>query len=446
MKIRKRLTIIYTLTAFVTIAAGSIFIYWFSARFHKTEFFRRLNERVEITEQMFLEEDEAVTQAVREKFLHTLDNEKEYVITLDSMGLDSLDKHFYAGLGREIFEKQTVFFWQKERQGVCKRYKLPGGEYAVVVTATDVFSRTKLLNLRKILVVWTVLSTLVFIGVGYWATGSALRPLENKIHNASRISAKRLDLRLTVRNPNDELGEMAIAFNSMLDRLQNAFEAQRRFVSNASHELRNPMTAIIGEAEVLLSRDRTPAEYREAVQIIQNEAERLERLTNDLLSLANSDSMTQLPSPQLVAIDALLLEVLEKFPADRLMLEITQSDNTPELMASPVLLSSAINNVVDNAFKYSGNKPVSVSFEASASGCLIKIADSGIGIPASEVDHIYQPLFRARNARRFQGAGIGLPLAKKIIELHGGQLEVHSEEGKGTVASIFLQISSKVRA
>lgn len=439
MKIRQRLAIIYALTAFSTLAAGGVFIYWFSARFHQQEFFKRLEERVDVSEQILLEKNETVTQAVREKFLHTLDEEQEFAITLRASGLDSLNRLFYEGLGDQILRSETAFFWQNGRQGVCKSYHLPAGEYAVVVTAVDIFGQSKLDNLKKILLAGAILGSLLLSLVGYWVTGRALRPLENKIHEASRISANRLDLRLAVENPDDELGELTLAFNSMLDRLQDAFEAQRRFVSNASHELRNPMTAIIGEAEVLLARERTPAQYRAAVQIIQTEAERLERLTNDLLALATSDSMTQLSAPQPVALDYLLLEILEKYPAERLMLDIAQGDITPMVSANLPLLTSAINNVLDNAFKFSGNELVTVSLTNSQNGCLIRISDLGIGIPAAEMAHIYQPLFRAANARGFRGTGFGLPLAKKIIELHGGQLEVHSEEGKGTTASIFLQ-------
>ncbi|GEM_PF-118400 len=441
MKIRNRLTLIYALTAFATMLAGGIFIYWFTARFHHNEFFRRLDERAEITKQIFLEKNETVTQVVREKFLHTLDDEEEFVTTLQPDGRDSLNKLFYPGLGSEILEESSVFFWQKERQGVAKRYLLPGGDYVVVVTALDFFGQSKLMNLRKILLIWTALCCLILIGVGYWATGRALRPLELKILKASRISGNRLDLRLEVKNPHDEIGALALAFNSMLDRLQAAFEAQRRFVSNASHELRNPMTAIIGEAEVLLAKERSPEEYKAALHIIQTEAERLERLTNNLLLLASSDSMAQLPTHRSVALDACVMEVLEKFPADRLMLNLPDTDTKLMVSGNPSLLAAAISNILDNAFKFSGDQPVTVSLTANHTDCHLKVMDMGIGIPANDLGNIYQPLFRAQNARRFRGTGFGLPLAKKIVELHGGQLEVQSEEGMGTTASVYLPLS-----
>ncbi len=442
MKIRNRLTITYALTAFFTLAAGGVFIYWFSARFHHQEFFRRLEERVDVTEQIFLEKNETVTQAVREKFLHTLDEEIEYVLTLQKSGLDSLDGMFKQGLSQEIQQGKAVFFWQQERQGVSKRYKLSGGDYVVVVTAVDIFGQSKLDNLRKILIVGTFLGSLVLISVGYWAAGRALRPLETKIHEASRISAQRLDIRLEVSNPDDEMGELATAFNSMLDRLQAAFEAQRRFISNASHELRNPMTAIIGETEVLLAKERSPKEYREALQIIQTEAERLEQLTNDLLGLASSDSMGKMPSPEMLALDSLLLEVLDKFPAERQLLKIPDFEGVPMVLASKSLLASALRNLVENAFKFSGNQPVTVEMAQVPNGCIIKVSDTGIGIPAAELGNIYQPLYRARNARRFRGTGFGLPLAKKVIEIHGGKLEVQSEENTGTTATVFLPLAA----
>jgi len=443
MKIRNRLTILNATSAFATMVLGGVFIYWFSARFHHREFFHRLEERVDITEQIFLEKDGYVTQTVREKFLHSLDDEKEFAFTMNPSGLDSLDRFVQAGLSTKIAEQKTFFFWQNGRQGVCKRYQLHGGEYAVVVTAVDIFGRSKLDYLIKILFSGALLGGAVLVVVGYWSTGRALRPLHDKIRRASHISAEQLDLRLEVINPNDELGELGVAFNSMLDRLQASFEAQRRFVSNASHELRNPMTAIIGQAEVLLAKERSPEEYRAALQVIQGEAEWLEQLTSDLLSLANSDSLTKLPSPQPIAFDSFLLEVLEKFPAERLLLHLPEMDSSPVVLASAPLLNAALSNILENAFKYSETRPVQIYLMIGPMSCLLKVVDEGVGIPADDMGKIYQPFFRAQNVRHFRGTGVGLPLAKKVIELHDGQLEVLSKEGKGTTVTVFLQLYSK---
>jgi signal transduction histidine kinase len=438
MKIRDRLTLTFSLTALVALSALGVFIYSFTRHFHEVEFFGRLLERVEITEKVLLEKNDLVTEAVREKFLKTLDQEKEYVIKLDEAGKDSLDRLFYKGLSEDIKKKEAVYFTQKEWQGVAKHYLLPTGEFAVVVIAIDVFGKSKLGHLSQILPIGMMLCTALLIIIGWFATKRALKPLEDKIRKASNIGASRLDLRLTVQNPNDEIGELAITFNQMLDRLQDAFEAQRQFVSNASHEIRNPLTAIIGESEVILNKERSVDEYKEAIETIQKEAVRLETLTGQLLELAKAEAVRVLPEPQEISFELLLLECLEKFPPDRLEMDLPDEDTDRIVLANARLLDTAITNIVDNALKYSDQQPVSVVLADLADQFELKIIDRGIGIPPSDLSKIFQPLFRARNARSRKGHGVGLALSQKIIELHHGSLHFDSELEKGTSVTIRL--------
>jgi signal transduction histidine kinase len=438
MKIRDRLTITFSLTALLAVAGLGFSVYWFTANFHTKEFFQRLEERVQITELIFLEKNVEISQAVREKFLHTLDEEKEFAITLQPTGLDSMNQLFYPGFSDDIMKKETVRFWQGKRQGVGRHYVLPRGEYAVIVTAVDVFGHTKLRFLLQILMVGMFCCVLLLVVVSRVSTSRALRPLESKIHKAANISANRLNLRLEVNNPSDELGELAIAFNRMLDRLQTAFESQKHFVNNASHEMRNPLTAIIGETEVLLGKKRTEQEYREALQVIGNEAERLEILTRQLLELAKAESLSELPEPEELPLEFCLSEVLDKFPPQRLVLKLPDIGTSHFIFGNSHLLHTALSNIVENALKYSGDKLVTIETTVGEDNFLIKITDQGIGIPPGELDYIFHPLHRARNARHIKGHGVGLALSKKIIDLHHGSLLVQSEEGKGTVVTVKL--------
>ena len=438
MKIRDRLTITLSLTALLAVAGLGISVYWFTANFHKNEFFQRLEERVQLAELIFLEKNEAVTQAVRERFLHTLDDEQEFAITLQPAGLDSLDNLFYRGFSNDILKKETIRFWQGERQGIGRHYVLPTGEFAVVVTAVDVFGQTKLHFLRQILLTGVFLCALILVAVTWFSTSRALKPLERKIQKAANISGSRLDLRLEVKNPGDELDELAIAFNRMLDRLQAAFEAQKHFVSNASHEMRNPLTAIIGETEVLLEKERSKEEYKDALRVISSEAERMEILTRQLLDLAKAESLAELPSAEELPLELCLAEVLEKFPFERMVLTFHPQGKEHYIAGNHHLLHTALANIVDNAMKYSGNELVTIEVTASPDHFLIKITDRGIGIPARDLPNIFEPLHRARNARNKKGHGIGLTLSKKIIELHHGSLSIQSEEGHGTTVSLRL--------
>ncbi|MBK8563277.1 MAG: HAMP domain-containing histidine kinase [Saprospiraceae bacterium] len=439
MKIRNRLTLIYAIAAIIVMTVLGELVYYFTVRFHQQEFAERLEGRVQVTEQIFLEKDEVLGQAVRDKFLQRLDEEEEYVITLKQSGLDSLDDLFYRGLSKDISTSNSLTFNKDKRQGVAKIYDLPNGKFAVVVTAVDVFGKTKLDFLKKILIIGMLLGLAILVMVGWFSSQRALRPLETKIKKASEISASNLNLRLEVRHPDDEIGELTIAFNRMLDRIQAGFESQRGFVANASHEIRNPLTAIIGEADLLLERDRPIAEYKATLQNIVTEAERLQKLANQLLELSKAEAMDSLSELHAVPLDQLLLETLDRFPAERVKLDFEECKSEPIVNANPPLLQTAFSNIIDNALKYSENQLITIEFQKIADEFQVKVSDKGIGISAEDLKHIYVPLFRSRNARKLRGHGVGLPLARRIILLHKGRLLVTSNgEAQGTEVTITL--------
>lgn len=439
MKIRNRLTLAYAATTIVVMTMLGVVLYFGTKWFHEREFAERLEGRVQVTEQILLEKNEAIGQVVREKFLQRLDFEKEYAITLQKSGLDSLDKLFYPGFAQEISTQTTLSFKNGKRQGVAKIYNLSGEKYAVVVTAIDVFGHTKLVFLKKILIVGMLLGLGVMVVVGWFSSRRALNPLEAKIKNASEISTSNLDVRLDVSTPDDEIGEMAVAFNRMLDRIQSGFEAQRGFVANASHEIRNPLTAIIGEADLLLEKERPTEEYQATLRNIVTEAERLQKLTSQLLELSKAEAMEKLPDLVKLPIDRILLEVLERFPAQRLQLNFDDCAKEPLVNVNETLLHTAFANIIDNALKYSDNQLVVIDFSEKNNGFQVRVSDQGIGISESDLKQIYVPLFRARNARKLRGHGVGLPLARRIILLHKGQLLVESKgEDKGVVVTISL--------
>ncbi|MCC6726568.1 MAG: HAMP domain-containing protein, partial [Saprospiraceae bacterium] len=266
MNIRNRLTLTYAVTTIAVMTAMGLLVYFVTKKFHEQEFAERLEERVQLTEQISLEKNAAVSEAVRNKFLQRLDDEVEYVITLQQTGLDSLNQLFYQGFSNQISANKTLHFKLGNKQGVGKIYELANGRYAVVVTAIDVFGHTKLAFLKRLLIFGIIAGLAIMVGVASVANRRALRPLETKIKKAKEISASNLDVRLEVANPEDEIGQLTLAFNRMLDRIQSGFEAQRGFVSNASHEMRNPLAAIIGEADLLLEKERPVAEYQETLR------------------------------------------------------------------------------------------------------------------------------------------------------------------------------------
>ena len=261
------------------------------------------------------------------------------------------------------------------------------------------------------------------------------------------ISSENLHLRLEGQYKSLELTELALTFNNVLDRLETSFETQNNFISNASHELRTPLTAIIGEADVTLSKLRKPEEYIETLQVILDEAEKLDQKTKALLFLAQTGYSNNLPVSGKVRIDQLLYDVKETIEKlnkkNKLHIDLSMLPENPlklRVHGNEQLLHLAFTNIISNGCKYSNFQTVNVSIGATNTHVIVFIKDQGIGIPANEIDFIYDPFFRASNTKNYEGYGIGMPLSRNIIRVHGGQMIVNSVENKGTTVQIKLPI------
>jgi signal transduction histidine kinase len=233
----------------------------------------------------------------------------------------------------------------------------------------------------------------------------------------------------------------------MLDRLETAFETQNNFISNASHELSTPLTTIIGETEVTLSKSRSDKEYVESLTTILSEAERLEKITKSLLFLAQTGFEGKTQKFDKVRVDQLLWDVkntIDKInPKNKVQINTSLMPESPEqlkIKGNEQLLHLALTNLVSNACKYSNNKPVTVSIGASGDKVIIVIKDTGVGIPEAELKFIYDPFFRASNVTEYEGYGIGLPLARNIVRMHAGELVVFSKINEGTTVQVSFPI------
>ena len=283
---------------------------------------------------------------------------------------------------------------------------------------------------------------------GYLLARKSLAPVVAMSAQAGRIGEANLHDRLPIQNPKDELGLLATSFNGLLDRLDQSFERQRRFIADASHELRTPVAVLCGEAEVALSqKDRSASEFRESVSILEREATRLKLIVEDLFTLARADAGQYPLTLTHFYLDELAVDccrtVRTLAMAKGVALHCDSVKETP-VHADEGLLRRMILNLLDNAIKYTPQGgSVSVACESADGASSLTVNDTGLGIPSELQPRIFERFFRADKARvrsenNGGGAGLGLSISRWIAEAHHGRLELTRSDSSGSVFAFTM--------
>jgi two-component system OmpR family sensor kinase len=281
------------------------------------------------------------------------------------------------------------------------------------------------------------------LGGGWWLTSRAIRPIEDISAAASRISAGNLSERINVAETDSELGRLASVLNSTFARLEAAFAQQRQFTADASHELRTPLAVIIAEAQTTLARERGAAEYRESIGVCLDAAQQMRRLTESLLQLARFDA-AQDPmrrSPVDLAESARVCVGRINPLAEERGIQIHCDLGPAKTLGDADRLGQLITNLLTNAIHY--NKPngeIRISTGRENGRTVLTVADSGQGIAAEDLPHVFERFYRADKSRsRAEGrSGLGLAICTAIVDSHGGSIDVSSELGIGTTVTVRL--------
>jgi heavy metal sensor kinase len=283
---------------------------------------------------------------------------------------------------------------------------------------------------------------------GYALARKALLPIDLMATQAKTISAEKLGDRLSIENPEDELGKLGTVFNAMLGRLQAAFDQLRRFTADASHELRTPLTAIRSVGEVALQDQRSPAEYQDVIGSMLEEVDRLTRLAESLLALSRADTghiQLQREDISLVRIAKEASSVVEVLAEEKQQHIDIEGDANLVVSVDRLILRQAIVNLLDNAIKYS--PPGSHILVRVQSGgdkqVFLDVIDQGPGIPSEHQPYVFDRFFRVDKARtrEWGGAGLGLSITRWAVEAHGGDISLKSEEGQGSTFRVSLPIA-----
>jgi signal transduction histidine kinase len=284
--------------------------------------------------------------------------------------------------------------------------------------------------------------------VGRIVCRRALLPVTKMATSARAMDAADLNERLPVIGTADELEELGRAFNNLLDRLQESFERQRQFTGDASHQLRTPLAAILGQIEVALRRERPVEEYQRVLTTVQNKAEHLHQIIESLLFLARANAEARLPVQETLDLKGWLPGYLPSWkdhPRFGDIIVDAGGVGSTLIKAQPVLLGELLHILLDNACKYSaGGTPITIRLSRADGFVGVAVLDQGCGISVEDQANLFTPFFRSEDVRRrgIQGLGLGLSIAKRLADAFRGILTVESRIGEGSIVTILLGTSS----
>jgi two-component system OmpR family sensor kinase len=317
----------------------------------------------------------------------------------------------------------------------------PVGGGVLIVGADVEDQHEAVARLTAIVSIGAPLLVAAIAGLGWVLAGAALRPVERLREEASAISSSEPDRRLPVPDTGDELQRLAETLNAMLDRLHEALDRERRFVDEASHELRTPLGVLSAEVELARRQARTPEELVAALSSIEQETDRLRRLTQDLLVLARSDRGRLPVHREDVDVSAMIARVVDEFEerARRSGVSVRGAGDGVHAHVDADRLRQAIENLVDNGIRYAGEGGrVDVRAERVDGRLHVVVRDSGAGFSPELLDRIFEPFARADEDRAGDGAGLGLTIVRAVVEAHGGSATASNLDGGGAAVSLDL--------
>lgn len=457
MNIRTKLTVIFFVLVIIVVSVISLSIYYFSSEYREKDFYRRLKNRAINTAKLltrFEEVNASLLQrmerenpanlpqqyvSIYDRANHVLyRSEKESTIPVDSVLLNRIQRENEVYYHVGDFEVLGFVLKDKENQ------------FVIVAAASDINGRDALENLRDILLAIFAISVIIVSLLGWVFSGRVLSPIARIVNEVDSITAANLELRLDEGNRKDELSKLAQTFNKMLSRLQRAFFAQKNFIANASHEIKTPITVITGEIEVALLQRRTVDYYINLLRSVLIGIKGMNKLSTQLLLLAQTSADTPEKRFSHIRIDDILWSVkeeLSKAHADYTIdieFDMAISDQTLSTIGDAELLKVVMFNLMENGCKYSDDNKVSVVLATGKDEITIRFINKGAGIHQDDFDKIFEPFFRGRRSKKIKGFGIGLSLAKRIMELHKGKILVSSVPHDTTTFTMVLPLSNPV--
>lgn len=449
MNIRTRLTLQFTLLVSGILLLTFITIYVFRASYVEEDFYGRLEKKALTTTELFVkvsEVDSALLKKIDRTNYDVFFNENLVIYDLQNREIytsnDTTNYAITSYLLNRIRLEKKVRFMDGSHKVIGMLYNDFSDRKNQVVTiigAEDRWGDESLQSLLNILC-WLYLFVVVVVAAaGWYFAGQALSPILRIITQVKLLFPNKLDQSLTVENPNDEIGQLALTFNDLLGRLAEVFRLQNLFISNVSHELKNPLMRIWAQMDVAMLKERSVEEYRTLITSVQEDIRELSQLAETLLELAKVNDEARRVIYGQVRIDEVLWDartlLMAAEPTYLVTVDFSREINNEEQLTvngNPQLLKTAFVNLMENGCKFSDDAHVDVKVSFLPEAIHIDFQNTGDVIAPDEVKLIFQPFYRRDNTAKIKGYGVGLSLVERIIKLHGSTLSVHSNASAHT--------------
>ena len=441
MKIGSKIALFYTLVTLGAFVAMIGIFYFFTNRYINNLYESYLIEKAYLTAQKHYEEDEVDEHSykiIQQKYNELLPQADEILLNIEQAQItqDTLNKYMTPAQQNKLYREIPITFHYGKMRGAALYYPDNEGNFIVIVMAQNSYGENIQKHILLSGVFLLLISCLLIYLFGRLYADRILRPLQHLLKELKHIRGNNLKVRLkNTESSKDELEDLIQTLNDMLDRIDHTLQSEKSFISNASHELNNPITAIQGECEITLLKERSPEEYIESLQRIATESKRMSQLIKQLLFISRQERELLESSREEINLPEFTQEVCATYP--RVSFSNHDLNRKSIIVANNHLLEVAIRNIIDNALKYS-DEHVTVCVGESENLPFIEVADKGIGIPKEDISQIFHSFYRAANTRSISGQGIGLSLSMKIIAMYGGKIEVDSELNEYTRVRIVF--------
>jgi two-component system sensor histidine kinase ArlS len=454
LKIRYKIMLLFTLlvTGIISLLTGSIY---YSARIGRMAAFdKRLKARANYNTQLYAQMGDSAIYLLRRmdtasivgtlisRSLSIYSDDGKVVYRFEMPGSPPLAVS--DTLLTEAREKGEVNFVMDNRDAIAIHRVTARRSFVVVVAGHDDDGLERLDTLKTILLVGLLASIFLTALISFLFARQLLRPIAQIIREVKEISSFDLSHRIQAGSGQDEMNQLANTFNDLLGRLQETFAIQRRFISNASHELSTPLTSVSSQVEVTLQNERTAEEYKQVLFSVREDVQQMRQLTKSLLEIAKTGSQGGIELNE-IRVDEVLLKVVgdvkklsATYNVELDFGEFPEDEKDCVVFGNNDLLYIAIKNIVENGCKYSIDKTSAVDLSFLHHKVFVRVINRGNAIPEDELPQIFQPFYRGSGTGSSRGFGLGLSLAQRIISLHKGTILVQSDQAKGTRFTIEL--------